>query len=40
MHHIHRDFSLTAKGFRFAREINRKEVQEWLDQGREFGLHD
>jgi hypothetical protein len=40
MHHIHRDFSLTAKGFRLARELDRKEVQEWLDQGREFGLHD
>jgi hypothetical protein len=40
MHHIHRDFSLTARGFEIARAIERKEVQAWLAQGREFGLHE
>ncbi len=40
VHHIHRDFSLTSRGFELARLIERKEVQAWLSQGREFGLHD
>jgi len=40
MHHIHRDFSLTSKGFEIARTISKQEVQPWLDKGTEFGLHD
>lgn len=40
MHHIHRDFSLTSKGFDLARTISQQEVQPWLDKGTEFGLHD
>jgi len=40
MHHLHRDFSLTALGFEFARSISQEEVQPWLDKGTEFGLHD
>jgi hypothetical protein len=40
MHHIHRDFSLTLLGFQLARTIDPQEVQPWLDQGTEFGLHD
>jgi hypothetical protein len=40
VHHIHRDFSLTALGFKVARRIDRDEVQIWLDKGTEFGLHD
>jgi len=40
MHHIHRDFSLTSRGFDLARTISREEVQPWLDKGTEFGLHD
>lgn len=40
MHHIHRDFSLTSRGFEFARTIEEKEVQPWLAMGTEFGLHD
>ncbi len=40
MHHIHRDFSLTSKGFELARTISKQEVQPWLDKGTEFGLHD
>lgn len=40
MHHIHRDFSLTSRGFDFARTISREEVQPWLNKGTEFGLHD
>lgn len=40
MHHTHRDFSLTTKGFTLARTIAKEDVQPWLDLGREFGLHD
>ncbi len=40
MHHIHRDFSLTQRGFELARTISKEEVQPWLDKGTEFGLHD
>ena len=40
MHHIHRDFSLTSRGFEIARTISKQEVQAWLDKGTEFGLHD
>ncbi len=40
MHHLHRDFSLSALGFEVARSISQDEVQEWLDKGSEFGLHD
>ena len=40
MHHIHRDFSLTQRGFDLARTISKQEVQPWLDKGTEFGLHD
>jgi hypothetical protein len=40
MHHIHRDFSLTSRGFDLARTLKREEVQPWLDKGTEFGLHD
>ncbi|MCY3005402.1 MAG: hypothetical protein NTV29_05430 [Planctomycetota bacterium] len=40
MHHLHRDFSLTALGFEVARTISQEEVQSWLDKGTEFGLHD
>jgi len=40
MHHIHRDFSLTSRGFQLARTISKQEVQPWLDKGTEFGLHD
>jgi hypothetical protein len=40
MHHIHRDFSLTSRGFEIARTISKEEVKPWLDKGTEFGLHD
>lgn len=40
MHHIHRDFSLTSRGFEIARTLSKQEVQTWLDKGTEFGLHD
>jgi len=40
MHHLHRDFSLTALGFELARTISKQEVQPWLEKGSEFGLHD
>lgn len=40
VHHTHRDFSLTQQGFDLARSLPTKELKPWLDQGREFGLHD
>ena len=40
IHHTHRDFSLTTGGFALARTIAKEDIQPWLDQGREFGLHD
>lgn len=40
MHHLHRDFSLTALGFKLSRSVSQEEVQSWLDKGSEFGLHD
>jgi hypothetical protein len=40
MHHIHRDFSLTSRGFELARTLTLDEVQPWLNKGTEFGLHD
>jgi hypothetical protein len=40
MHHIHRDFSLTSRGFELARTLSKEEVQPWIDKGSEFGLHD
>ena len=40
MHHTHRDFSLSSKGFELARTISKQEVQPWLNKGNEFGLHD
>jgi len=40
IHHLHRDFSLTALGFQIARSVSQEEVQSWLDKGSEFGLHD
>ena len=40
VHHTHRDFSLTQQGFALARSLPTKELKPWLDQGREFGLHD
>jgi len=40
VHHTHRDFSLTQHGFAIARSLSTKELKSWIDQGREFGLHD
>ena len=40
MHHIFRDFSLSARGFEIARTIARNEVQAWLEKATEFGIHD
>ncbi len=40
IHHTHRDFSLTTRGYALARTIVKEDIQPWLDQGREFGLHD
>ncbi|MCY2975896.1 MAG: hypothetical protein NTW52_14670 [Planctomycetota bacterium] len=40
IHHTHRDFSLTQRGFDLAKSLSTKESKPWLDQGREFGLHD
>lgn len=40
MHHIFRDFSLAPQGLEVARVVQRQDVQPWLDQATEFGLHD
>jgi len=40
IHHTHRDFSLSPTGFDFAKQISIKDVEQWMDQGRDFGLHD
>ncbi len=40
MHHLHRDFSLSSRGFQLARSISKQDVQAWLDKGSEFGIHD
>lgn len=40
LHHLHRDFSLTKRGFELARQIERDQVAELLDLATEFGLHD
>ncbi len=40
VHHIHRDFSLSARGMELARQIPQEEIQSQLDQATEFGLHD
>lgn len=40
IHHIYRDFSLVPEAFELARQIPREEVQPFLDQATEFGIHD
>ncbi len=40
IHHLHRDFSLSTKGYQLARTIQREQVAAWLEKGTEFGLHD
>ncbi len=40
MHHIFRDFSLSPHGISVARLVERDDIQVWLDQATEFGLHD
>lgn len=40
IHHLHRDFSLSPRGFALAERITQSEVQPWLDKATEFGLHD
>ena len=40
LHHLHRDFSLTKRGFEVARSIEPEAVAELLELATEFGLHD
>ncbi|WP_164102194.1 hypothetical protein [Candidatus Laterigemmans baculatus] len=40
LHHLHRDFSLTKRGFELARRVEREKVAELLELATEFGLHD
>jgi hypothetical protein len=40
VHHVHRDFSLSATGFALARTVSKKEVDPWLNQATDLGLHD
>jgi hypothetical protein len=40
LHHLHRDFSLTRRGFELARQVPRDQVEAALGEATEFGLHD
>ena len=40
IHHLHRDFSLSLSGFDLASQIQRSDVEVWLNKGTEFGLYD
>ena len=40
IHHLHRDFSLSTRGFALAEQIERNDVKAWLEKATEFGLHD
>lgn len=40
LHHLHRDFSLSQRGFAVARGVERAEVAALLELATEFGLHD
>lgn len=40
MHHLHRDFSLTVRGFELARTVCEEQVGSYLAMATEFGLHD
>lgn len=45
LHHLHRDFSLSRRGFEQARLVNDTEAKEWLEKAveygeMEFGLHE
>ena len=40
IHHLHRDFSLSTRGFALADRIKRNDVKLWLEKATEFGLHD
>lgn len=40
LHHLHRDFSLTQRGFELARGVTEAEVSAALEQATEFGLHE
>jgi hypothetical protein len=40
LHHLHRDFTLSRKGFELARTIDPLDIQEQLASATEFGLHE
>ncbi len=40
LHHLHRDFTLSKRGFELARTIDRLEIAKELAEATEFGLHD
>lgn len=40
LHHLHRDFSLTKRGFETSRQVSREQVDDLLRLATEFGLHD
>ncbi|MGV3486230.1 MAG: hypothetical protein ACO1RT_17560 [Planctomycetaceae bacterium] len=40
LHHLHRDFTLSRRGFEVARSIDRREIEDQLAAATEFGLHD
>lgn len=40
MHHIYKDFTLTAQAIHLAEEIEPSSVAEWVAKATEFGIHD
>lgn len=40
LHHLHRDFTLSRRGFEVARTIDRREIEDQLAAATEFGLHE
>jgi hypothetical protein len=40
LHHLHRDFTLSRRGFELARSIDRQQIETQLAAATEFGLHE
>lgn len=40
LHHLHRDFTLSRRGFEVARTVDPREIQDQLAAATEFGLHE
>ena len=40
LHHLHRDFTLSRRGFELAQSIDRRDIEAQLASATEFGLHE